>query len=144
MEKATPWTLFVCKLISCIPSSGNDSRVKEQLLETYRENPDPQEMDLAKFQTVIKHHESLMTAKEFKGAVCGSVRRVTEDPPKQPGKPHFLCNKIHKRGSCTQQCSGCQMFGSHLEEKCWTLHSELKPKFETSKKRRGRERGRSR
>ena len=50
MEKATPWTLFVCKLISCIPSSGNDSRVKEQLLETYRENPDPQENDLAKFQ----------------------------------------------------------------------------------------------
>ena len=32
MEKATPWTLFVCKLISCIPSSGNDSRVKEQLV----------------------------------------------------------------------------------------------------------------
>ena len=72
MEKATPWTLFVCKLISCIPSSGNDPRVKEQ------------------------HHESLMTAKEFKGDVGGSVRRVTEDPPKQPGKPHFLCNKIHK------------------------------------------------
>ena len=32
MEKATPWTLFNCKLKSCIPSSGNDSRVKEQLL----------------------------------------------------------------------------------------------------------------
>ena len=25
MEKATPWSLFVCKLITCIPASGNDS-----------------------------------------------------------------------------------------------------------------------
>ena len=24
MEKATPWSLFVCKLITCIPASGND------------------------------------------------------------------------------------------------------------------------
>ena len=25
MEKATPWSLFICKLISSIPDSGNDS-----------------------------------------------------------------------------------------------------------------------
>ena len=25
MEKATPWTLFICKLINSIPDSGNDT-----------------------------------------------------------------------------------------------------------------------
>ena len=32
MEKATPWTMLVCKLISSLPSTGNEARVKEQLL----------------------------------------------------------------------------------------------------------------
>ena len=109
--------------------------VKEQLSETYRENSDPQENDLAKFQTVIKQHESLMTARELKGAVGGSVRRVTDDLPKQPGKPHFLCNIVHKRGKCTQQCNGCKMFGSHLEEDYWKLYPDKKPNFETPKKK---------
>ena len=89
MEKATPWTLFVCKLISGIPSSANDSRVKEQLLETYRLNSNPQEKDLAKFQTVIKQYESLITARDFKGGEGGAIRRVTGDLPKQQGRLHL-------------------------------------------------------
>ena len=39
MQKATPWSLFVCKLISFIPTSGNDSiLLKNKLLETFRDN----------------------------------------------------------------------------------------------------------
>ena len=76
MEKATPWSLFVCKLISCIPTSGNDSIVlKNKLLETFRDNQDPQENELSKFQTVIKQHKSLVTAREFKGGRGGSMCR---------------------------------------------------------------------
>ena len=37
------------------------------------------------------------------------------------------------------------MKGSHLEENCWTLYPDKKPKFNTPKKdRRGKGRGRSR
>ena len=128
MEKATPWSLFICKLISSIPDSGNDSiSLKNKLLETLRNNQDPQENELSKFQTVIKQHESLVTAREFKGEVEARVGRVTEEPPKEPRKPHYLCNKVHEKGNCTQQCKGCKKKGSHLEEKCWTLHPEQNP-----------------
>ena len=116
MEKATPWTLFICKLINGIQSSENDLRVKEQLLDTYRLNPNPQEKDLEKFQTVIKQNEALITARDFKGGEGGALRRVTEDLPKQEGRLHFLCNKVHKKRECKQQCGGFKMFGSHLEQ----------------------------
>ena len=34
MDKATPWSIFICKLISSIPDSGNDQIVvKNKLLE---------------------------------------------------------------------------------------------------------------
>ena len=37
------------------------------------------------------------------------------------------------------------MKGSHIEENCWTLYPDKKPKFNTPKKdRRGKGRGRSR
>ena len=93
----------LCKLISSLPSTRNEARVKEQLLETFRETPNPEENELAKFSTVIKEHESLMTAREFKGVVGRTVLRVQDEPPKLQGKPHFLCGKPHKKGQCTQQ-----------------------------------------
>merc|ERR1711891_49197 len=88
IEKATPWSLFICKLISSIPDSGNDSiLLKNKLLETFRDNQDPQENELSKFQTVIKQHEGLITAREFKGeGVRKTVKRVTQEPPKDIGK----------------------------------------------------------
>ena len=102
MEKATPWSLFVCKLISCIPTSGNDFiLLKNKLLETFRDNQDPQENKLSKFQTVIKQHKSLVTAREFKWEVGTRVGRVTEEPPKEPRKPHYLCNKVHEKATVT-------------------------------------------
>ena len=59
--------------------------LKNKLLETFRENQNPQENGLSKFQTVIKQHESTT---EYKGKVEAHVVRVTEEPPKEPRKPH--------------------------------------------------------
>ena len=103
METATPGTTLICKLIASLPSVGNEGRVKEQLLEQFRETPNPKEDELAKFSTVIKEHESLVTAREYKIQSGRTVGRIQEDPPKTVGNPHFLCGKVHKRGQCTQK-----------------------------------------
>ena len=99
-----------------------------------------------KFQTVIRQHESMVTAREFKGEVAGSVRSVrTEDKPKDGRKPHHLCGKVHAKNECSQQCSGCKKWGSHFEQNCWELYPDKKPKFNTPRKdRKGKGRGRSR
>ena len=48
----------ICKLIACTPTSGQDNNLlKTKLLETYREHPDPIEIDLDKFQMVIREHK---------------------------------------------------------------------------------------
>ena len=99
---------------------------------------------MAKFQTVIKQYESLITARDFKGGEGGAIRRVTGDLPKQEGRLHFLCNKVHKKRECKLQCNGHKMFGSHLEKDCWTLYPDKKPNFGTPKKKKGRERERTR
>ena len=143
----TPWSLFVCKLISCTPTSGQDNNLLEtKLLETYRENPDPIESDLDKFQRVIREHESMVTAREFKGEVPGSVRVVrTDNIPKDGEKYHNLCGKVHAKKQCAQQCSGCKKYGSHLEQNCWELYPDKRPRFDTPRKnRKGKGRGRSR
>ena len=83
MERATTWSLFVCQLISSLSSAGSNNRdLKSKLLETYRDNPDPDERGLDIFQKVIREHESMITAREFKGEAPGNVRVVrTEDKP---------------------------------------------------------------
>ena len=64
MERMTPWSLFVCKLISCTPNSGQDnSYLRTKLLDMYRNNPDPIESDLDKFERVIREHKSMVTAR---------------------------------------------------------------------------------
>ena len=40
-----------------------------------------------------------MTAREFKGEMGARVGRVTEEPPKEPRKPHYLCNKVNEKGT---------------------------------------------
>ena len=68
MAKATPWSIFICKLIASISDTGNDQiMLKNKLLETFRDIQDPQESELLKFQTVIKQHKEHITAQEFKG-----------------------------------------------------------------------------
>ena len=76
----------------------------------------------------------------------GNVRVVrTDNIPKDGDKYHNLCGKVHAKRQCSQQCSGCKKWGSHLEENCWELYPDKKPKFNTPRKdRKGRGRGRSR
>ena len=64
MERATTWSLFVCKIISSLSSAGSDNRdLKSKLLETYRDNPDPDEKGLDIFQKVIGEHKSMLVAR---------------------------------------------------------------------------------
>ena len=148
MERMTPWSLFVCKLISCTPNSGQDnSYLRTKLLDMYRDNPDPTEADLDKFERIIREHESMVTAREFKGEVPANVRIIRTDNIPQAGeKFHKLCGKTHAKKECKQQCYGCNMYGSHLPQDCWELYPDKKPKFTTPRKNRkgrGRERSRS-
>ena len=46
METATPGTTLICKLIASLPSAGNEGRIKEQLLEQFRETPNPKEEEV--------------------------------------------------------------------------------------------------
>ena len=99
-------------------------------MEQFRETPNPKEEELTKFITVIKEHESLVTAKDYKIQTGRTVGRIQEDPKTEPN-PHYLCG----RGKCTQKCSGCDKIRSHLEADCWVLHPAKKPKdFGTPKK----------
>ena len=99
MERATTWSLFVCKIISSLSSAGNDNRdLKSKLLETYRDNPDPDEKGLDIFQKVIREHESMIRAREFKEEVSANIRVVRpEDKPNSGSRPHHLCGKVHGR-----------------------------------------------
>ena len=81
-------------------------------------------------------HESLITAREYKGEVDTRVNRVTRDEtPSEPRKGNYLCNTAHPPGKCPQVCKGCGKKGSHLADQCWTKHPELKPKFTPRKKK---------
>ena len=96
-----------------------------------------QEEDLIKFITVIKEFESIVTAKDYKIQTGRTVGRVQEEP-KPEANPHYLCGKVHKRGKCTQKCTGCDKMGSHLVTDYWVLHPHKKPKdFGTPKKGKG-------
>ena len=77
--------------------------------------------------------ESIVTSSKFKnisGGRGGTNRRVPElkDEETKQVSIHPLCGKSQKRGSCGLVCKGCNMKGSHKEEKCWTLHPELRPR----------------
>ena len=97
MERATTWSLFVCKIISSLSSAGSDNRdLKSKLLETYRDHPDPDEKGLDIFQKVIREHESMI--REFKEEVSANIRVVRpEDKPNSGSRPHHLCGKVHGR-----------------------------------------------
>ena len=141
MEKASMGTIMISKLIASLPSEGNEGRIKEQLLKLYSEMPNPKEEDLTQFITKIKEFESLVTASEFKISQGGTMRRVQEEPKQD--NPHYLCGKVHKKGKCTQKCTGCGMMGSHKEDRCWVLHPHLKSK-DSGNTRGGSDRGRRR
>ena len=141
MEKASMATIMIGKLIATLPSEGNEGRIKEQLLKLYSEMPNLKEEDLTQFITKIKEFESLVTASEFKISQGGTMRRVQEEPKQD--NPHYMCEKVHKKGKCTQKCTGCNMMGSHKEDRCWVLHPHLKSK-DSGNTRVGTYRGRRR
>ena len=103
MEKASIWTLFICKLINSIPETGNDAiALKNKLLEEFRETQNPSKSELVKFKPIITMYESLITAREYKGEVDTRVNRVTHnETPLEPRKGHYLCNTIHPPGKYT-------------------------------------------
>ena len=77
MEKATVWSHFVCKIISSLSFAGSDNRdLKSKLLETFRDHLDPDEKGLEIFKKVIREHESMMRAREFKEEVSANIRVV--------------------------------------------------------------------
>ena len=89
----------MCGIISSLSSAGSDNRdLKSKLLETYRDNPDPDEKGLDIFQKVIREHESMIRAREFKEEVSANIRVVRpEDKPNSGSRPHHLCGKVHGR-----------------------------------------------
>ena len=144
MEKATVWSHFVCKIISSLSSAGSDNRdLKSKLIEAYRENPDPDEKGLEIFQKVIREHESMIRAREFKEETAPHIRVVRqEDEPNVGSRPHRLCGKVHGRNECKVQCPCCKKMGSHRKEDCYELYPDKRPKsWNTPTKKKGKGRG---
>ena len=112
MESATVGTHLICKLIASLPSEGNEGRIKEQLLKLFSELPNPKEEEMTKFISTIKENEAIVTAKVFRVQTGRGVARVQEEPQTEI-RPHNLCGLVHKRGKCSQKCSGCGKYGSH-------------------------------
>ena len=109
MEKASIWTLLICKLINSIPETGHDAiALKNKLLEEFRETQNPSESELVKFKSIITMHESLITAREYKGEVETRVNRGTNNYTLlEPKRGHYLCNTVHPPGKCPQVCKEC-------------------------------------
>ena len=105
MAKATVWSHFICKIISSLSTAGSDNRdLKSKLIEAYRENPDPDEKGLEVFMKVIREHESMVRAREFKEETGQNMRVVRQEGEQNVGRnPHRLCGKVHGRNKCKVQ-----------------------------------------
>ena len=67
MAKATVWSHFQYKIISSLNTSGSDNRdLKTKLIQECGKNPDPDETGLESFLKVIRDHEAMVKAREFK------------------------------------------------------------------------------
>ena len=142
MAKATVWSHFEYKIISSLDTSGTDNRdLKTKLIEECGKNPDPDEEGLESFLKVIRDHEAMVKAREFKemsGAYVTSVRPDGE--PIVAQNPHRVCGKVHGRGECKFQCPECKK--PHRKEDCYELHPEKRPKsWITPPKKKGKGRG---
>ena len=142
MAKATVWSHFQYKIISSLNTSGTDNRdLKTKLIQECGKNPDPDEAGLESFLKVIRDHEAMVKAREFKedsGANMRSVR--TDGEPTGAQNPHRVCGKVHGRGQCKYQCRQCKK--PHREEDCYELHPEKRPKsWITPPKKKGKGKG---
>ena len=128
MAKATIWSHFQYKIISSINTSGSDNRdLKTKLIQEVGKNPDPDEAGLESFLKVIRDHEAMVKAREFKEDSGGNMNRVKPEGEQTGAQnPHRVCGKVHGRGECKYQCRQCKK--PHREEDCYELHPEKRPK----------------
>ena len=129
-------------------ANSDDKDLKTKLIQEIKRNPDPDEAGLESFLKVIRDHEAVVNAREFKEDSGGNTlnRVKTQGELTGPQHPHKVCGKIHGRGECKYQCRECKK--PHREEDCYVLHLEKRPKSwatppKKKEKGRGRERERS-
>ena len=117
-----------------------------------RENPNPGVTDVPKFMAKIKQLESLENAVEYTRNVkqIKPVLSVTQKVPeekdvvnRQEDRPHYLCGKVHRKGQCTFECTGCGMKGSHKPDKCFVHYPNLRCQGRGSDRQGYRHRDRS-
>ena len=154
MSKATVWSLFEYKVIASLNTANSDDKdLKTKLIQEIKRNPDPDEAGLESFLKVIREHEVVINAREYKedaGGTTLTTKRVKtqgEPPGGQQHPPHKVCGKVHGRGECQYKCKECKK--PHKEDDCYILHPDKRPaSWKTPPKKkeggRGRERERSR
>ena len=125
-------------------ANSDDKDLKTKLLQEIGKNPDPDEAGLEGFLKVIRDHEAVVKAREYKEDTGGNVNRVKPQSEQTgPQHPHRVCGKIHGRGECKYQCRECKK--PHREEDCYVLHPEKRPKsWVTPPKKKDKGRGRDR
>ena len=147
MAKATVWSHFEYKIISSLNTANSDDKdLKTKLIQEIGNNPDPDEAGLERFLKVIRDHEAVINAREFRedsgGNTLNRVKIQGElSGPQHP--PHKVCGKVHGRGECKYQCSACKK--PHKEEDCYILHPDKRPvSWRTPPKKKDKGRGRER
>ena len=77
MAKATIWSHFQYKIISSINTAGSDNRdLKSKLIQEVGKNQDPDEAGLESFLQVIRDHEAMVRAREYKEDSGRGINRV--------------------------------------------------------------------
>ena len=99
MAKATVWSHFEYKIIAALNTANSDDKdLKTKLIQEIKRNPDPDEAGLESFLQVIREHEAVITAREYKeDAGVPTLKRVTTqgELPGQQHPPHKVCGKVH-------------------------------------------------
>merc|ERR1712055_199165 len=100
MAKATVWSHFEYKILSQLNMANSDDKdLKTKLLQEIGKNPDPDEAGLESFLKVIRDHEAVVNAREFKEDSGGNTlnRVKTQGELTGPQHTHNVCGKIHSR-----------------------------------------------
>ena len=103
MAKATIWSHFQYKIIASIDTAGSDNRdLKSKLIQEVGKNQDPDEQGLESFLQVIRDHEAMVRAREYKEDSGRGINRVQggggQSGEQGNGYPHKVCGKTHGMG----------------------------------------------
>ena len=147
MAKATIWSHFQYKIIASIDTAGSDNRdLKSKLIQEVGKNQDPDEQGLESFLQVIRDHEAMVRAREYKEDSGRGINRVQggggQSGEQGNGYPHKVCGKTHGRGECQYKCKECKK--PHKEEDCFVLHPEKRPKSWGTPPGKGKGKGKGR